>query len=78
MALLSAAPLIYVHGVDGHVWREIWAVNRPADPVWGGALGCGVGAWLGAIPIPLDWYVVSPSLVLSLPDEYWFMNLDAN
>ncbi|KAL2222448.1 phosphoethanolamine transferase [Thermoascus aurantiacus ATCC 26904] len=55
MALLSAAPLIYVHGVDGHVWREIWAVNRPADPVWGGALGCGVGAWFGAIPIPLDW-----------------------
>ncbi|KAL2004542.1 hypothetical protein VTN00DRAFT_3427 [Thermoascus crustaceus] len=55
MALLSAAPLIYVHGVDGPVWREIWAVNRPADPVWGGALGAGVGAWLGAVPIPLDW-----------------------
>lgn len=63
MALLSAAPLVYVHGVDGPVWREIWAVNRPADAVWGGALGAGVGAWLGAVPIPLDWYVPVPVLV---------------
>lgn len=30
---------------------------RPADAVWGGALGTGVGAWFGAVPIPLDWYV---------------------
>lgn len=57
MAMLSATPLVYVHGVDGSTWREIWGVNRPTDAVWGGALGTGVGAWFGAVPIPLDWYV---------------------
>ena len=57
MAVLSAMGLIYAHGVDGHVWREIWGAARPGDSVWGAALGTGVGAWLGAVPIPLDWYV---------------------
>ncbi|KAL1968384.1 hypothetical protein VTN77DRAFT_1913 [Rasamsonia byssochlamydoides] len=55
MSLLSVTTLVYVHGVDGAVWKEVWALARPADAVWGGAVGTGVGAWLGAIPIPLDW-----------------------
>ncbi|KAB8237475.1 PIG-F family protein [Aspergillus alliaceus] len=55
MAVLSSTALIYVHGVDGNTWKEIWGANRPADVVWGGALGTGVGAWFGAVPIPLDW-----------------------
>ncbi|GIC84400.1 PIG-F family protein [Aspergillus udagawae] len=55
MALLASTALIYVHGVDGAVWREVWAFARPADAVWGGALGTALGAWLGAVPIPLDW-----------------------
>ncbi|KAH8694888.1 GPI biosynthesis protein Pig-F [Talaromyces proteolyticus] len=55
MALLAVTPLVYVHGVDGVVWMQVWAFSRPADAVWGGALGTGVGAWLGAVPIPLDW-----------------------
>lgn len=55
MALLSASPLAYVHGVDGSVWKEVWGIARPADTVWGSALGTGLGAWFGAIPIPLDW-----------------------
>ncbi|KAL4873930.1 GPI biosynthesis protein family Pig-F-domain-containing protein, partial [Aspergillus spectabilis] len=55
MALLSCFPLIYVHGVDGTIWREIWAAFRPMDAVWGGALGTCLGAWGGAVPIPLDW-----------------------
>ncbi|KAJ5654717.1 Glycosylphosphatidylinositol anchor biosynthesis protein 11 [Penicillium lividum] len=55
MAFLSASPLLYVHGVDGSVWKEIWSIARPADTVWGSALGTGLGAWFGAIPIPLDW-----------------------
>ncbi|OXV10526.1 hypothetical protein Egran_01713, partial [Elaphomyces granulatus] len=54
LAILSSTGLVYVHGVDNSVWREIWAFARPADAVWGGAFGTGVGAWLGAIPIPLD------------------------
>ena len=27
----------------------------PFDGVWGASVGTAVGAWLGAIPIPLDW-----------------------
>ncbi|KAJ6000365.1 hypothetical protein N7481_000774 [Penicillium waksmanii] len=55
MAFLSASSLVYAHGVDGLVWKEVWGIARPADAVWGGALGTGLGAWFGAIPIPLDW-----------------------
>lgn len=86
MALLAATPLVYVHGVDAGTWREVWGVARPADVVWGGALGTGVGAWFGAVPIPLDWCVsFLPSWVMvifvlllimqgpavaSIPDHY--------
>lgn len=63
MAVLAVTGLVYAHGVDGHVWSEIWGAAHAADGVWGGALGTGVGAWLGAVPIPLDWYC---SLSLSL------------
>ncbi|KAB8071800.1 GPI biosynthesis protein family Pig-F-domain-containing protein [Aspergillus leporis] len=55
MAVLTAMPLVYVHGVDGTVWKEVWGAARPGDAVWGGALGTAVGAWFGAVPIPLDW-----------------------
>jgi hypothetical protein len=61
MALLASTALIYVHGVDGTAWREVWAFARPADAVWGGALGTALGAWFGAVPIPLDWLVSLPS-----------------
>ena len=57
MAILSSLALVYVHGVDGNVWKEVWGAKRPGDIVWGGALGTCVGAWLGAVPVPLDWYV---------------------
>lgn len=55
MGILAAIPLIYVYGVDGTVWKEVWSIARPADIVWGGALGTCLGAWFGAVPIPLDW-----------------------
>ncbi|KAF9887727.1 Glycosylphosphatidylinositol (GPI) anchor assembly protein [Aspergillus nanangensis] len=55
MALLAATGLVYVYGVDGAAWKEVWGVLRPADAVWGAALGTCVGAWFGAVPIPLDW-----------------------
>lgn len=57
MSLLTALPLFYVHGVDGPKWTEVAALNAPLDEVHGAALGALVGAWIGAIPIPLDWYV---------------------
>ncbi|PKY05156.1 hypothetical protein P168DRAFT_326867 [Aspergillus campestris IBT 28561] len=55
MAVLTSIPLVYVHGVDSTVWKDVWGFARPGDLVWGGALGACVGAWLGAVPIPLDW-----------------------
>ena len=27
----------------------------PFDAVWGATVGTALGAWLGAVPIPLDW-----------------------
>jgi phosphatidylinositol glycan class F len=55
VALLAIFPLIYVHGSDGQKWREIASVYSPIDEVFGGFVGCFLGAWLGAVPIPLDW-----------------------
>ncbi|OCL06059.1 glycosylphosphatidylinositol anchor biosynthesis protein 11 [Glonium stellatum] len=55
ISLLASIPLIYVHGVDGERWREIVALLLPIDEVFGAALGTFMGAWLGAVPIPLDW-----------------------
>ncbi|KAI4194493.1 MAG: hypothetical protein LQ350_007744 [Teloschistes chrysophthalmus] len=55
MALLAFLPLFYVYGVDGKMWREILSASLPWDGVWGGTVGTMVGAWCGAVPIPLDW-----------------------
>ncbi|KAF2111564.1 GPI biosynthesis protein Pig-F [Lophiotrema nucula] len=55
ISLLAILPLVYVHGVDGERWREIVALLLPVDSVFGGMVGAFVGAWLGAVPIPLDW-----------------------
>ncbi|KAI4906501.1 hypothetical protein J4E90_010394 [Alternaria incomplexa] len=55
IALLSTLPLVYVHGVDGETWRQIIALLLPMDEVYGGLIGTVLGAWLGAVPIPLDW-----------------------
>ena len=55
ISLLGVLPLVYVHGVDGQTWREIVALLLPVDEVFGGMIGTVLGAWLGAVPIPLDW-----------------------
>jgi phosphatidylinositol glycan class F len=55
LALLAVFPLVYVHGSNSAKWREIISVYSPIDEVFGGAVGCFLGAWLGAVPIPLDW-----------------------
>lgn len=59
MSILAGTSLVYVRGTDASAWREIAAIACATDPVWGGALGTCFGAWLGAIPIPLDWYISS-------------------
>lgn len=53
--MLAIFPLIYVHGSDGAKWREIASVYSPIDEVFGASIGSFLGAWLGAVPIPLDW-----------------------
>ncbi|APA16176.1 hypothetical protein sscle_16g109460 [Sclerotinia sclerotiorum 1980 UF-70] len=55
IALLALFPLFYIHGVDSVRWIEIASLCAPVDEVFGAALGCALGAWLGAVPIPLDW-----------------------
>ena len=55
MALLAGTPLAYVLGVDGESWRAAAALMLPLDEVYGAAVGALLGAWVGAVPIPLDW-----------------------
>lgn len=55
IALLAVFPLVYAHGSNGTKWREVLSAYSPIDEVFGGAVGCLLGAWLGAVPIPLDW-----------------------
>ena len=58
MSLLAVLPLVYVHGVDATKWREVSSAYLPFDDVFGGTIGTLLGAWFGAVPIPLDWYVI--------------------
>ena len=55
MALLAAFPLFYAHGLSAAAWAEVARVLLPFDEVWGATTGTLLGAWLGAVPIPLDW-----------------------
>ncbi|KAF1357403.1 hypothetical protein EJ07DRAFT_167588 [Lizonia empirigonia] len=55
IAVLGSLPLVYVHGISGETWREAVALLLPIDEVYGGLIGTVLGAWLGAVPIPLDW-----------------------
>lgn len=55
LAVLALFPLFYVHGVDGAAWAAVGGFSAPLDETFGGLVGGTVGAWLGAVPIPLDW-----------------------
>ncbi|KAK8154464.1 GPI biosynthesis protein family Pig-F-domain-containing protein [Phyllosticta citrichinensis] len=55
IAYLASVPLIHACGVDGAKWRALASLTVPADEVFGAAVGAVVGAWAGAVPIPLDW-----------------------
>ncbi|TKA66836.1 hypothetical protein B0A55_08820 [Friedmanniomyces simplex] len=55
LALLTTPHLYYAHGLDAPAWLRIASLQSPVDEVYGMSLGACVGAWLGAIPIPLDW-----------------------
>ncbi|KAI2638869.1 GPI biosynthesis protein Pig-F [Hypomontagnella submonticulosa] len=55
LALLGLFPLFYTRGVSSKDWLEILSARAPIDEAFGGLMGACVGAWLGAVPIPLDW-----------------------
>ena len=55
LALLGLFPLVYARGLGGEDWLEILGARAPLDECFGGLLGACAGAWLGAVPIPLDW-----------------------
>lgn len=53
MSLLACFPLVFNLGVDGRRWRDVVACSAAVDEAFLGALGTCVGAWAGAVPIPL-------------------------
>jgi GPI ethanolamine phosphate transferase 2/3 subunit F len=57
VSVLGFLPIFYTHGVSASAWRDVSAAWLPFDEagVWGGSVGTFVGAWIGAIPIALDW-----------------------
>ncbi|SPQ22039.1 c018af6e-cfb6-42b8-9806-c24d48c45abb [Thermothielavioides terrestris] len=55
LAVLALLPLFYVHGVDAPAWAAVGGFAAPLDETSGGLAGALAGAWLGAVPIPLDW-----------------------
>ncbi|KAK1569505.1 GPI biosynthesis protein family Pig-F [Colletotrichum navitas] len=55
VAILSLFPLFYVHGVEANTWVALASAAAPLDEAYGGLVGGVLGAWLGAVPIPLDW-----------------------
>ncbi|KAM6528654.1 Glycosylphosphatidylinositol (GPI) anchor assembly protein [Fusarium falciforme] len=55
IAVLAIYPIFYVRGSDPVPLQAVVSVSAPFDQTFGGFVGTVVGAWLGAVPIPLDW-----------------------
>lgn len=55
IALLAIYPIFYVRGSDPVPLQAVLGISAPFDRTFGGFLGTVIGAWLGAVPIPLDW-----------------------
>jgi len=56
LSLLTTPPLFYTHGVSASSWRALVSLNVSSlDEVVSAAAGALLGAWVGAVPIPLDW-----------------------
>ncbi|KAG6192484.1 hypothetical protein E4U48_005546 [Claviceps purpurea] len=54
-SLLTAFPIFYTRGNDGQAWVAVASGSAPMDETFGALAGAVLGAWLGAVPIPLDW-----------------------
>lgn len=55
VALLAVFPVVYARGLDRPALVAVCGFAAPLDEPFGGLVGAAVGAWLGAVPIPLDW-----------------------
>lgn len=55
LAVLAVFPVFYTHGVDSKAWKAVCGISAPMDETFCGFWGGIAGAWLGAVPIPLDW-----------------------
>ncbi|KAJ6780234.1 hypothetical protein PWT90_08231 [Aphanocladium album] len=54
-ALLAVFPLVYARGLDRPALVSVAGAAAPLDEPFGALVGAVAGAWLGAVPIPLDW-----------------------
>ncbi|KAG5974970.1 hypothetical protein E4U55_007922 [Claviceps digitariae] len=54
-SLLTAYPIFYTRGSDAQAWTAVVSASAPLDETFGALAGAVLGAWLGAVPIPLDW-----------------------
>ncbi|KAG6008709.1 hypothetical protein E4U21_004065 [Claviceps maximensis] len=54
-SLLALLPIFYTRGSDGQAWVAVVSASAPLDETFGALAGAVLGAWLGAVPIPLDW-----------------------
>jgi len=47
---------VYKYRLEGRVWREILGGRAVVEECFAGAVGALVGAWVGAVPIPLGMF----------------------
>ncbi|KAL8585159.1 hypothetical protein ACOMHN_013174 [Nucella lapillus] len=59
MTSVVAVPAFCVLGADGDRWTTVFGLGRPAlgpeTVIYVTSITSLLGAWLGAVPIPLDW-----------------------
>lgn len=52
---LIVQPLLILHGLEAETWRQIISLELPLTNAYLGSIGGVLGAWLGVVPIALDW-----------------------
>ncbi|PRT53945.1 Glycosylphosphatidylinositol anchor biosynthesis protein 11 [Wickerhamiella sorbophila] len=55
ISVIGLQPFIFTYGLDSEAWSRALSFSLPFDDAYLGFLGAFVGAWLGAVPIVLDW-----------------------
>lgn len=55
LSIIGLQPMIFFYGLDSAAWTQGLSLSLPFDGPYLGFLGTFIGAWLGAVPIVLDW-----------------------